>query len=120
MRKQDKQKWYMGGTEGTGEYLVIARALYRGRIGVRLLSCGNVRIRVEPVNTAAAERLSEHFPVGEWKQPDLGQLRFSRVLNASEAIPVIEAAIAALDTRGLESNSKARTWRSKLRKHAGG
>ncbi len=120
MRQQDKQKWYMGGTEGTGEYLVIARAPYRGRIGVRLLPGGIVRIRVEPVNTAAAQRLAEHFPVGEWKQPDLGQLRFSRVLSASEAIPVIEAAITALNTRGLEPNSKARTWRRKLRSHAGG
>jgi hypothetical protein len=104
-----KNAWtYMAGTEGTGEYQVIARGPL-GRIGYRVLS-DRLRIRVEPADSSAADTLAPHF-LG-WKQPgDGGQFRFScevRKLNTDTSI--VEDAIAALGDP-LEYNQRVVDWR---------
>lgn len=84
----DGNMFYMAGTEGTGQYLVLASTA-RGRVGVRVLT-GNVkhmshiheaRVRVEPANAngAAREVGKLLIPRLSWKQPNDKQLRFSTV-----------------------------------------
>jgi hypothetical protein len=124
MIEQDAQsEWYMPGTEGTGEYIVVANSDL-GRVGFRCTG-GIVRVRVEPVNSTAAEKLSATFPVnGGWKQPRiLGQYRFSKVFtDPSAAIMAVEGAIGALG-KGLDKGCKkrlggySRFWRMAIRQH---
>lgn len=105
----------MAGTEGTGQYLVIGRTS-SGRIGIRPLRGGQVRVRIEPVSSQAASTLSEHFPREKcWKQPgDSGEDRFSRVIVGEAGIVVVEQAIKALGS-DFERNAPARLWRRHLR-----
>lgn len=84
----------MAGTEGTGEYRVIA-ATKLGRVGFRPLICGSFRIRVEPRDQAVAEALSKNFPTGEWKQPG-SQFRFSTVSNAKAVRKSLAVALKAI------------------------
>jgi|SRR3989344_6040469 len=90
-------KWYMAGTEGTGEYKVIARGAF-GRVGVRLLS-GAVRVRVEPKGVESAKKMTRKLK--GWKQPygePGGNLfRFSTVIGyGAEAIKVVETALGVV------------------------
>jgi len=77
--------WRMAGTEGTGEYTVRAASV-RGRVGVRHLGAGRVRIRFEPASisdgimTRWQKELSRDIG---YKQPgEQGQNRFSIVVEA--------------------------------------
>lgn len=76
--------FYMAGTEGTGEYQVLAASSF-GRVGYRLLDSGHVRIRLEPTDrhtSKLAEILSRDLG---WKQPgDHNENRFSRVVSKNE------------------------------------
>lgn len=86
MSTNNENVFFMAGTEGTGEYVVVA-ASQRGRVGYRLLGDGSVRVRVEP----AAECVDEMAEVFEgWKQPSEEQCRFSMVaygpIEAVEAV----------------------------------
>jgi hypothetical protein len=86
-KKQVLKKFYMAGTEDTGQYIVVALT-QRGRIGVRLLNGSSAksmaaakcaRIRIEPthINNAAAT-MAKKLPQKLWKQPGQnGQNRFS-------------------------------------------
>lgn len=114
--------WQMAGSEGTNEYIVPFRS-HAGCVGFRLLFSGAVRIRVEPTGEDAVVALAPSFLVGEWKQPDLHQFRFSCVISAGEAEEVMDSALNALfeaaDGGGIEYNKpvvKAK-WRSKIRAH---
>lgn len=108
MKKKVSKKWHMAGTEGTGEYVVIA-ATRRGRIGVRVLQGfgqGHVRIRLEPSKRAPLAQMAKAFPVG-WKQPgNDGQNRFSRVVGRRQ-LGLVEDAFVALGTTGLTRPLKA-------------
>lgn len=83
-------KFKMDGSEGTGQYVVIA-ATARGRVGVRVLGgdpskvsrIEMARVRVEPVEkTAVIKQMAEVLPDGKWKQPGQdGEHRFSRVVE---------------------------------------
>ncbi len=71
---------YMPGTEGTGEYVVVA-ATDMGRVGYRELE-GGYRIRVEPLNDRELQLLSGR---SGWKQ--LGeddQPRYSTIVGSAE------------------------------------
>lgn len=107
----------MPGTEGTGEYRVLARSP-RGRLGIRLLK-GQVRVRIEPIDGNATTALSEHFMRSDgWKQPgDDEQFRFSLVIPADEAgMAVVEQALKALASGSkLERDTTRRLWRSAFR-----
>jgi len=87
--------WRMSGTEETFEYTVRA-ASARGRVGVRHLPNGNVRIRLEPTGTIGAsviEKWQKELPsdVG-YKQPgSSGQNRFSTVVPAGDHADAILA-----------------------------
>jgi hypothetical protein len=110
------QKWYMAGTEGTGEYLVIGQNKL-GRLGIRPLGNDQVRIRIEPASTEAAETLAKCFPAENgWKQPgDGGQSRFSYVAAGDKAVRSIELALKLLATTGrLKRNFRALLWRKRI------
>lgn len=98
-------KFSMAGTEGTGEYTVyVVTAL--GRLGVRLLSDGRCRIRLEPSGAGAAVKMSASLTrEAGWKQPgDQDQLRFSTVVDSEDALrDRVTAACAAL---GVDATSE--------------
>lgn len=78
----------MSGTEETFEYTVRGVST-RGRVGVRTLSEGNVRIRLEPAPNIGANVIRQwgkKLPASSgYKQPgDNGQSRFSIVVSAGE------------------------------------
>ena len=110
--------WYMAGTDGTGEYRVIGYN-NAGRIGIRPLPDGYVRVRVEPTTDDAAEGLRQDLRTGiGWKQPCYGdprRYRFSTMAYASESgVAVVLSAIKTLVREGgpLTRNTKVRRWRS--------
>jgi hypothetical protein len=97
------EKFYMGGTQGTGEYLVYLITAI-ARLGVRTFNppCGHegcpkaYRIRVEPVDGADVADVSEVLtPKRGWKQPgDEGQLRWSKVIpNEPQSLLMLQANI---------------------------
>jgi hypothetical protein len=109
----------MAGTEGTDKYVVIARNSRGDRIGIRPLDDGSIcRVRVEPIDLAAAKELQDNFPVSTWKQPgEDGQLRFSLVTSGDAGIQAVLDALDALKAVSdgtLERNRaiQAWTWRS--------
>lgn len=108
----------MLGTEGTGEYVVIARNPRGDRLGVRPLDGNVCRVRVEPVDLVSAKELQGNFPDCTWKQPgEGGQLRFSLVTFGDAGLQAVLGALDALKTAGdgtLERNRaiQAWTWRS--------
>lgn len=91
-------KFYMAGTERTGEYVVLATSSY-GMAGYRLLPDGSVRIRVEPSDAAHAAKLAAVLTdAAGWKQPgDNDQDRFSIVaLKGGEALAALNQAFALI------------------------
>jgi len=71
-------KFFMGGTDGSGEYVVIALG-ERGRVGVRRLADTKYRIRLEPVDFDGDlhEEIADYLE-GEWNRPeDSDHHRFS-------------------------------------------
>lgn len=85
------QKFFMAGTEGTGEYLVYVITAI-ARLGVRSLRSGSYRIRVEPLDGADISAVSAMLtPALGWKQPGHnGQNRWSEVV----ALEMLRASIA--------------------------
>ncbi len=82
---QTSGNFFMAGTTGSDNY-AVAVVTPLGRVGVRDLSAGTFRVRVEPSSDAAAKRLSKSFPKTSWKQPgDDNQNRFSTVVSGGEA-----------------------------------
>jgi hypothetical protein len=106
-------EWHMAGTENTGDYKVIAMNS-AGRLGIRLLAGGSVRIRIESTDEGR-DKLEKSFVLEEgWKQPDYTQQRFSKVLpNGPETIQSIVNALKVLEKSGgkLTRNSAERRWR---------
>jgi hypothetical protein len=97
-------KWYMAGTESTGEYIVIGENAL-GRIGFRVFS-DRVRIRIEAPGGVEGEdqqeclsRLAELFDE-RWKQPSESCPRISLVVNRALAREIIERAMAVLVDNG--------------------
>lgn len=123
-QKNTESKWYMAGTEGTGEYVVIASSP-NGRVGYRLLkNSGSVRIRIEP--DGAFARVWESNPGSlavlskdaGWKQPSEWNNRFSLVTyDTVKAIEAIELALRLLESPDCKRQFKARLWRRELRRH---
>lgn len=110
-------RWYMAGTDYTGEYRVIAMN-DAGKIGVRPLG-NHVRIRIEPCSPEAAQALAGTFSLEQgWKQPDMLNPRFSLFTTRGEdAVKTVEDALRALAKTGgkLERNTAqdARLWRGR-------
>lgn len=101
-RKQKKlfgeDSAYMAGTEGTGEYAVVALSEL-GRVGVRGLGSGDARIRVEPT----AKSLELLAGRDGWKQPgDDGQKRYSKVVCADDLTASLTLALAAIAGPGVD------------------
>lgn len=92
---------YMGGTENTGEYLVLA-VTPKGKIGVRHLG-NQVRVRVEPAKGAD---LKSSFPDKyNWKQPgEDDQPRFSKVLTMGAELKKV--LLRAVKTLGIKAGEK--------------
>jgi hypothetical protein len=115
-------KFRMAGTQGTGQYIVVA-VTPAGKVGYRDLgggwcgSGGSLRIRVEPANTEAAEKaakvLTRKDGGGGWKQPgDNCQQRFSLVVaEDAKTVPLCTAlaAIGAFDD-AVEVNPDLQFW----------
>lgn len=108
-------KWVMAGTQGTGEYRVIA-CNSAGRLGIRTLG-GSVRIRIEPTGPSEAASLAELFPAPTWKQPEGSAggktYRFSQVVPmGTEGAKAVRAALKQLKKRGsLKRNIRLIFWR---------
>jgi hypothetical protein len=108
-------QWYMAGTEGTGEYLVVLRTRL-GRVGYRDLN-GSYRIRVEPKPEGRDPLATVLTQSSGWKQPgDQGQDRFSIVVQRGQLFDVLGSAIEALEPveRGAEVNPSAPQWAQQL------
>lgn len=90
--QSSEDQFYMAGTEGTGEYKVLASSSF-GRVGYRDLD-DRVRIRLEPASEAHADKIGEVLTsMYGWKQPgDGGQNRFSL------GLPKGDFALASLET----------------------
>ena len=108
--------FHMPGTEHTGQFIVPATSSL-GRVGFRVLFDNLVRVRVEPKDSAAAEKLGEVLTTADgWKQPDGGQHRFSQVFTDGDAvIKIVEQLIVLLGKQDRVRNYKAWTWRSLLK-----
>lgn len=101
-------KFYMAGTEGTGEYLVLA-VTPRGRLGYRTLSSGRSRVRIEPAKEAHLKRFSELEVLEAWKKPD-SQRRFSVMTFSSEGLTqALKTGLVVIGAgiKGTEINSDA-------------
>lgn len=106
----NENRFYMAGTQGTGQYIVVALSA-RGRVGYRPLS-NSARVRVEPASQEAAELLAQSL--SNWKQPD-GQFRFSTVTGSEAALhAALEKALIALGSEGLEVNPDAPDFAKKI------
>jgi hypothetical protein len=122
IEKDPQSEWYVAGTEETGEFVCPLKS----DLGLVSFRCtvdhrgSIVRVRVEPANDAAAERLAEAFPTADgWKQPSTWQYRFSKVFtDTDEAIATVERAIEALGVRGKRRQTGyVRFWRMAIRQH---
>lgn len=91
-----QNQFYMAGTEGTGEYKVVAVSDL-GRVGYRELPGSRVRVRVELNPDTQLSLFQEAFPENEWKHPDFWQHRFSTVIDSAEADEVIAYARGVLE-----------------------
>ncbi len=103
----------MAGTENTGQYVVMCHTVL-GRVGVRTLSGGSSRVRVEPISTEAAGIMAASLTrPGYWKQPgDNGQPRFSRMASNDCGLRAVlaQALIALRVHQGAELNPNAPAW----------
>jgi hypothetical protein len=110
---------YVAGTERTGSFAKILHTDL-GRVAFRLTG-GYVRVRVEPANTEAAEKLAKKLTWERgWKQPsDSGENRFSKMFYTSDdAIAGIEFAIKALGREGKKRRrGTVRYWRWPIRSY---
>ncbi len=107
--------WYMAGTEGTGEYVVVLRTRL-GRVGYRELGA-SCRIRIEPEPTG-------HEPLARlltrsrgWKQSgDQDQDRYSIVVSSEKLPDTLRSAIRALNPgeRGTVVNPSVPAWIKQL------
>lgn len=109
-------KFYMAGTEGTGEYTVTL-VTDRGRVGFREYRPGKFRVRVEPETASSAASMTADFQRGDgWKQPgDSSQNRFSLVVSGeAEMQQVVAHAVRALmrDSKTVQANGP--DWALKL------
>ncbi len=88
-------RFRMAGTEGTFNYKVLV-VTDRGRLGIRDLG-NRVRIRVEPIDSDAADKMADNFPTDNWKQyGQEGQLRFSTVVGMDGLKDAVLAACTGL------------------------
>jgi hypothetical protein len=109
--KSGDDPWFMKGTEGTGEYIVVLRT-HLGRVGYRLLS-GFARIRVEPEPPGHALLTEILTRDRGWKQPgDQAQDRFSVEVKMAELPDALNLAIEALDPRGSGAEVNPDVFRS--------
>jgi hypothetical protein len=109
-------KFFMYGTERTGEYIVVA-VTPAGRVGYRELGSGEVRIRVEPaLYDGAKEEIARFLTrMPGWKQPgDNGQQRFSLVVATDAKTVPLCTALAAIGAyiydNDVEVNPIAPAW----------
>jgi hypothetical protein len=119
IEKDPQSDDYVAGTERTGNFAKILDTDL-GLVAFRLTG-GYVRVRVEPANKEAAEKLAKKLTRSTgWKQPgDSGQNRFSKVFYTSgEAIAGIEFAIKALGNEGKKRRlGTVRFWRWPVRSY---
>lgn len=106
------QNFYMRGTSGEGDYLVIAYT-DRGKIGYRPLPPYEHRVRIEPEESAIndiAESFKQH-----WASPEGGNIRFSRyVTDNKEFLEVLIDGLKALKGKNLTINPAAPAWTQRL------
>src|SRR4051812_25211594 len=95
---QVRDPWHMAGTEGTGEYVVVARTPL-GCVGYR--EFGHVyRVRVEPQPSGWAALARALTKDSGWKQPgDGGQARFSIEVGGDRLRAILGAAVRAIRPR---------------------
>ena len=104
----DSNNFYMSGTDGSGEYVVVA-ATDRGRVGFRALNGGQTRVRVEPAGEPV--ELADCFP--SWKQPVEGLVRFSLVCKDEQSrAAAVRQGLEAIGATApsLQVNSAAPEW----------
>jgi hypothetical protein len=112
-------KFYMAGSEGTGQYIVVA-VTPAGKVGYRDLGggwCGgdeSVRIRMEPASLAVAKRAAEILTLKlGWKQALRYFSHFSFVVRKEEMRVPMCLALAVIGARvpdDVEVNPDAPDW----------
>lgn len=111
-------QWWMGGTEGSGKYVVVASSNI-GRVGFRVVG-DFVRVRIEPFDNSGEEIIGKRFSAESgWKQPSpIGQYRFSKVFtDPEEAIAAIELAVKEIGRNNkLQRQPGTRSWRLAMRR----
>jgi hypothetical protein len=108
---EQENPFQMDGTEGTGEYVVLATSSF-GRVGYRDLG-DVVRVRVEPSTAHTATIAQSLTSEAGWKQPgDDGQDRFSLLVPKGEAAKAAVSGAFALIKRGrpLAYHPQAPDW----------
>lgn len=107
-------KWIMPGTEGTKEYMTVARTAL-GVVGVREYAPGAYRVRVEPTEAGVAAIASKLTADAGWKQPgEGGQNRFSHTVNAPEGakdevlVAMVKTALFAISPRSTRALAPGR------------
>lgn len=96
-------KWYMAGTDGSGQYVVVAEG-ERGRVGYREIQPGIYRIRFEPrMDAESAELELIKATLSDWCPPQSGPsgdtFRFSILGKGKNALRYgISLGIQALGT----------------------
>jgi len=118
MTNGNNGKFFMAGTEGTGEY-IVPLITNRGAVGFRFLGGQTYRIRIEPATRADGVAMAASFPrTREFKQPgDGGQDRFSTVVTTvGELYRVVGDAITELCAGATDAdiNQAAPSWSTRL------
>lgn len=110
-------KFFMAGTEGTGEY-IVPLVTNRGAVGFRFLGGQTYRVRIEPATGADGVAMAATFPRPGFKQPgDSGQERFSTmVYTVRDLYRVVGDAIAELCRGATDAdiNQAAPSWSKDL------
>lgn len=109
--------FFMAGSEGSGQYVVVAVSPV-GRIGYRVLG-EQVRVRMEPASPELAREVEDFF-VG-WTQPGEGKPRFSIVASkGSEAVKAVGLGLVAVGncSAPTQFNPAARKWREDVGRDA--
>lgn len=104
------KRWYMAGTEKTGEYAVLAVGSV-GRLGVRNLN-GCFRVRFEPVINLDILTIQVMLGLSpyNWKSPNNEQIRFSTVVRKDDLAGALAWILRDMNRQDIEFNKDVPDW----------
>jgi len=110
-------KWYMGGSDGSGEYVVIAIGANGNKVGYRdIHDKGKFRIRIDlapGISPASISAIAEALP--GWNKPNPDNMRFSCHAGGMDNIKMaLSRALTAAGCVGGIENPGAPEWATEL------